>query len=123
MGDLTINFSRREFECKGKNCCSNTAALDMLLVYRLQELRTKIGKPLRVCSGFRCKTHNRSVGSDDNSQHVLGYAADILPPEGMTPDELAKIAENMGVSKWGGIGIYNTFVHFDIRETISRWRG
>jgi zinc D-Ala-D-Ala carboxypeptidase len=42
----------------------------------LQPLRDNLG-PLRISSGYRCIALNRLIHSNDNSQHVLGMAADI----------------------------------------------
>ena len=54
MGDLSKNFNRSEFACKGKNCCGHSAAVHPDLVDALQALRDRIGKPLSITSGFRC---------------------------------------------------------------------
>lgn len=44
----------------------------------LDPIRKKYGKPLYISSGFRNKTLNKIVGGADNSQHLLGQAADII---------------------------------------------
>lgn len=43
----------------------------------LDPLREKYGKPIRVSSGYRSATLNRSVNGATSSQHRLGEAADI----------------------------------------------
>lgn len=43
----------------------------------LDPIREAYKKPITVNSGYRCLLLNRQVGSKDNSQHVLGQAADI----------------------------------------------
>lgn len=43
----------------------------------LEPIRAKYGKPIRVTSGYRCKTLNRAVGGATTSQHVTGEAADL----------------------------------------------
>ena len=43
----------------------------------LDPLREAYKKPITVNSGYRCIELNRAVGSKDNSQHILGLAADI----------------------------------------------
>jgi uncharacterized protein YcbK (DUF882 family) len=58
-----------------------------------------------------------------NSQHLLGKAADIKSSY-FTPSEIAKTTDDMMKNetfKIGGIGIYNTFTHVDIRGTRARW--
>ncbi len=67
MGDLSKNFNRSEFACKGKNCCGHSAAVHPDLVDALQALRDHIGKPLSITSGFRCNRHNKAVGGAEQS--------------------------------------------------------
>lgn len=43
----------------------------------LDPLREAYKKPIVINSGYRCIELNRAVGSKDNSQHILGLAADI----------------------------------------------
>ena len=52
--------------------------------------------------------------------HLYGKAADIKV-QGIAPSEVAKYAETL--LDEGGIGIYNTFTHIDVRSTKSRWQG
>lgn len=106
----------REFECKDG---THTVKLDSSLLYKLQKLRDEIGKPIIVTSGYRTKEYNNKIGGAKNSQHMLGKAADIKI-NGLSPDEIAIIAEKIG---FGGIGIYKTFVHLDVRQIKTRWRG
>jgi len=122
MGDLTRNFSRSEFACKGKNCCGGSTPVQPALATGLQEIRDKIGKPLTISSGFRCKTHNRAIGGAENSQHCLGTAVDLLCPDDWTPAQLAGLAETIPVFEQGGIGIYKSWVHLDIRQERARWQ-
>ena len=120
MGDLTKNFSRNEFKCKCGKCTNNY--IDIRLVKGLQALRNLIGKPIIINSATRCKAHNEAVGGVPNSQHVQGRAADIFV-EGMTPESLARKAEQIDAFRDGGIGTYGTFVHVDVRGHRARWRG
>ena len=43
----------------------------------LDPIREAYKKPIKINSGYRCIELNRAVGSKDNSQHILGLAADI----------------------------------------------
>ncbi len=54
----------------------------------LDPLRTALGKPIRVTSGFRSPALNAKIGGASNSQHMGGEAADIMV-DGMTGKELA----------------------------------
>lgn len=51
--------------------------LMMLCVLILEPLRTAIGQPIRINSGYRCKEVNLAVGGVSTSHHLLGLAADI----------------------------------------------
>lgn len=128
MGDITTHFSRWEFACKGSDCCGGASPISLTLVHALEELWHRLDKatPMRrikidVSSGFRCLTHNRSIGSKDTSQHTLGLAADISTPKDFTSTTLARIAISIPTLAAGGIGVYETFVHFDIRGKKARW--
>jgi len=65
-------FSRHEFACQGSACCDNSAPVTKELVMKLDSLREKIG-PIVLTSAYRCLVHNRTVGSNDKSQHPKGY--------------------------------------------------
>lgn len=123
MGDLSKNFNRSEFACKGTNCCGHSAAVHPDLVDALQTLRDRIGKPLSITSGFRCNRHNKAVGGAEQSYHTLGMAADVSCPAGVSPEELAVIAEEIPLFREGGIGVYASWVHLDVRQSgKARWR-
>ena len=117
MGDLSRNFSRSEFACKGTACCSHSAPITTELITALEALRDKVGMEIRIMSGFRCRTHNKAVGGALNSYHTLGMAADIQCAH-LKPAELYAVADKLGV--FGGVAIYPTFVHVDVRK--SSWR-
>ena len=55
----------------------------------LEDVRSVLGKPILVDSGFRSKAVNAAVGGMGNSQHLRGCAADIRVP-GMTPAEVVR---------------------------------
>jgi uncharacterized protein YcbK (DUF882 family) len=89
----------------------------------LQVLRDYLGKPIKINSGYRSPAHNAKVKGAKNSMHVKGKAADIVV-QGYTPTQLAavifKLIEEKKIRQ-GGVGIYPTFVHYDIRGTKARW--
>ena len=123
MGDLSKNFSRSEFACKGTNCCGHSAPVQPELISALQALRNQLNLPLSITSGFRCNRHNESVGGAARSFHTLGMAADVACLEGMTAEDLAQAAEAIPAFQQGGIGIYPSWVHLDVRTTgKARWR-
>lgn len=113
------NFHPSEFACR---CCGEVAVSDRLLDL-LQRLRTTMGAPLIVTSGFRCPSHNKAVGGAPASQHMRGTAADVVTAGHDVPHML-KLAEDFGA---GGLGEYprQGFVHIDVRPKngghVARW--
>lgn len=116
--NLSANFKVREFACKDG---SDPVFISQELVEVLQKIRTHFGKPVTINSAYRTATHNKKEGGATYSQHLYGTAADIKV-SGVSPKEVAKYAETLLVNK-GGIGIYSTFTHVDVREVKSRWNG
>lgn len=121
---LSKNFWKSEFDSKdGAEMPKEVLFNIQKLANQLQVLRDYLGKSIKVNSGYRSPKHNKSIGGVKNSQHLLGKAADIVV-KGIKPQELAVIVERLidnGEMLQGGIGIYNSFVHYDIRKKKARW--
>lgn len=121
---LTDNFSRWEFECKDGSEMPDYVVFNVYkLAVALQTIRGCIGYPISITNAYRSLEHNRSIGSKDTSQHILGKAADLQVEE-MSVLDLYETIETLidwGHIPEGGLGIYNTFVHYDIRGTKARW--
>jgi uncharacterized protein YcbK (DUF882 family) len=121
---MTKNFSREEFECNDGSEMPTDVQLNVAeLAVQLEIVRSHFNAPIKINSAYRSLEYNRSIGSNDSSQHVLGKAADIVV-KGYTPDEVADAIEFLiatGMIKEGGVGRYNTFTHYDIRGTRARW--
>lgn len=119
---LTDNFKLEEFQCKcGCEMPRNVMENIFRLSDQLQILRDIYGS-IHINSAYRCENHNRSIGSNSTSQHILGKAADITSE--LTPNELAYVIEEdieNNVVMFGGLGRYNTFTHVDIRDNKARW--
>jgi uncharacterized protein YcbK (DUF882 family) len=114
---LTENFSLKEFACHdGSEMPNDVIQRLQILAIQLQKIRNFINMPININSGYRSPAHNKSIGGVSNSQHVLGNASD-LSIKNMTPEQLRDILEDLideGEILQGGIGIYNSFVHYDI---------
>ena len=113
---LSANFKVSEFKC---NDGSDTVLISDELVTLLQKIRDHFGKAVVINSGYRTSTYNKKVGGATNSQHVKGTAADITI-SGVSPLEVAQYAEYLQPTS-GGIGVYQSFTHVDVRTTRSRW--
>ena len=121
---MTKNFSKSEFESKcGREMPEEVYHNVVKVANQLQYLRDYLGKPIRVNSAYRSPEHNESVGGVPKSQHILGKAADIAI-KGMPTEILYQNIEDAisnGEMLQGGLGLYDTFVHYDIRGTKARW--
>lgn len=115
---LSANFRVREFACTDG---SDPIFIDSDLVNVLQKVRDHFGKAVTITSAYRTPPKNKAVGGTTYSQHLYGKAADIKV-SGVTPKKVAAYVEKVMPNK-GGIGIYSTFTHIDVRSTKSRWNG
>ena len=52
---ITTDFERHEFACP---CGCTAQMIDPELVQKMQTIRTKLGKAIKVTSGYRCVKHN-----------------------------------------------------------------
>jgi len=123
MGNLSEHFDSSEFACRGASCCGHSHPMNVRLISGLELLRKAAGdRSLHINSGFRCVAYNGAIGSEDTSQHTLGNAADVRPPGDMKPMELYFIAQHIPEFAHGGLGVYDTFVHVDVRpDGPARW--
>lgn len=121
---MTKNFKLKEFECKdGSKMPLEVYENVIKLANQLQFLREYTGRPITINSAYRSPDHNAKVGGSKTSQHLLGKAADITI-QSLKPAEVFMIIEeliDMGHMLQGGLGLYDTFVHYDIRRTKARW--
>lgn len=120
---ITKNFSIEEFQCKcGCDMPEFVKKNVIELAENLQIIRDEVGR-LDLTNAYRCKDHNSDVGGSTSSQHLVGKAADVKS-KSIKPKEMAQIVNDLMKNekiKTGGIGIYNTFTHIDIRGVRARW--
>jgi len=123
-GQLTTNFHIREFKCKdGAKVPDELFDNVKLLAKQLQILRDFIGIPIHLNSAYRTEAYNDRIGGSPKSQHKLAKAADMVTSK-YTPKQLASIIKKLikeGKMMQGGVGVYPSFVHYDIRGTEARW--
>ena len=107
-------FSKEELQCRCGQYCDYACPMDSDFIQRLDDLRERYGKSLRVTSGYRCPQHNSNVSSTGaNGPHVSGKAIDFGVARG-DAHALLEIAMSMSFS---GIGIAQKgsgrFIHLD----------
>ena len=114
---LSAHFQVREFACHDG---SDPVLVAPQLVMVLETIRTHFAVPVGINSGYRTPQHNKRNGGAPHSQHCLGTAAD-LTVRGVSPKVVAAFARGL-MPDWGGVGIYPTFVHIDVREKRADWK-
>jgi hypothetical protein len=114
---LSANFTVSEFKCKDG---SDKILIDTDLVDILQKIRSHFNKAVTINSAYRNATYNKKIGGASKSQHINGTAADIVVKD-TKPEAVAKYVEFLMPNK-GGIGLYSTFTHVDVRATRARWK-
>lgn len=121
---LTENFTLEEFTCADGTPVPKSLQPNVtLLATNLQVLRDELQEAIHINSAYRTPEHNKKVGGKPNSEHLQAMAADITT-RSKTPKQLASIIEKLiasGKMKQGGLGIYPSFVHYDVRGRKARW--
>ena len=97
---LSKNFTRKDFKCP---CGCTRQMVDSELVEKLQAIRDKLGKAIKVTSGYRCLSHNAAARGSSGSKHRYGMAADWrLVDRSINPVALGIIATQY----FKAVGIY-----------------
>jgi uncharacterized protein YcbK (DUF882 family) len=129
---LSKHFVVEEFDCRDGTKVSprDYNGLEYLCKTFLEPLREKYGS-VKVNSGFRTASYNARIGGASKSYHVYtmhdgdDQAADITCARGRPSDwhkTLAYLRQKYRGGK-GGLGLYSSFCHVDIRDYKSDWRG
>ncbi|MHC6591686.1 glucosaminidase domain-containing protein [Arthrobacter sp. C152] len=122
---LSPNFTVGELVFSG-NQYAEKARISPALVAALQKLRDRVGRPVRITSGYRSWERNVAVYSNARppkkptlSRHCSGQAADVTVA-GMSGLDIAKAAVDV-LGDGIGVGIGATFAHIDVRGTWTAW--
>ena len=129
---LSKHFVVEEFDCRDGTKVSSRDynSLKVLCRKYLEPLRAKYGT-VKVHSGFRTKAYNAKVGGASKSYHIYtdhdgnDQAADVSCARGKPSDwhKTLNTIRRQEFSNKGGLGIYKTFCHVDLRDYKSDWRG
>ena len=113
MNKLTQHFTKEEFDCKC-GCGNGEIVISGRLVDELEIVRKAYGKPMRITSGIRCLSHNRTIGSRDTSSHIKGVAADIFCNDIKSRLELMK--RILRDAEFTRVGLHKEFIHVDVDD-------
>lgn len=123
---LTENFWLSEFACNdGTEVPEHLIPNVQFLAEQLQVIRDVIGEPIHINSAYRHKEYNSAIGGSTRSQHILAKAADLRVGEGFSSgilyDVIMELIKNNEIYN-GGVGLYSSFVHYDVRTSgRARW--
>lgn len=115
------NFKIEEFACS--HCGKNETKDELVSI--LQDLRDRLGVPVRITSGYRCPEYNKLVSTTGAAgPHTTGLAADIAVEREAACNLLEQALQmpfrGIGINQKGG----GRFVHLDIltsRPTRTMW--
>ena len=120
------NFNISEFFSNSAGVTSHPFNNDLILA--VQAIRTLAKVPVHITSTYRTSAHNLAIGGASKSQHLTGNAVDWTISD---REVLSKIQDELRIYKHnhpaiksigvGGIGIYDTFVHFDMGGAGRFW--
>ena len=97
---------------------SEVSANLILLATGLDGVRSILGYPLRVNSGYRCPKLNSAIGGAKDSAHTRGLAADFTCPEYGSPQEIAvRLAMDMLSIGFDQLIYEGTWVHIGFSDT------
>ena len=87
----------------------------------LDPIREAYKKPIKVNSGYRCIELNRAVGSKDNSQHILGLAADITVGSREANKQLFEFIQS-NIKEWDQLINENNYqwIHISYNKNNNR---
>jgi len=103
------NFLPHEFDSPDEPG-SGLLYMDHHFVMKLDQLRTELGFPMRINSGYRTAAHNKAVGGKQSSAHRKGLGADVHCLSSGRRFLIAECALEMGFKR---VGIGKTFLHLD----------
>ena len=110
------NFKADEFKCS--HCGDNEIKEELL--DKLQALRSRYGKPMRITSGYRCPRHPIEAAKSAPGPHSSGLACDV-GVEGADAHKLLGLALDAG---FRGIGVQQKgtgrFLHLDLVSSPNR---
>lgn len=116
---LSKNFVSTQFDCQCKRPSCDFTLVEIKLLENLDLLVDEMPSFV-ITSAFRCWLHNKETGGLPNSYHLKGLAVDIRC-KSLSPQDVKVAAERVAGFRGGGIGLYSTFTHLDVRGYMARW--
>ena len=108
-------FTRSEFDSPDLPGSGEQMNRDFLL--KLETIRERVGRPLRITSGFRTFDHNFAIKGAPNSAHLRGFAADISASNSEHRFAILQAALGVGFRR---IEIAPLHIHVDTDSTLPQ---
>lgn len=86
----------------------------------LEAVRTILGAPITISSGYRSPDVNRLVGGAKSSQHTIGEAVDFICPGFGTPYQIVDRIIKSGVQYDQLIVEYGSWVHISFSHKMRK---
>lgn len=120
---MTPHFSLAELSTTDHREFDNTPPPDVLpnlmrVALLMEQVRSLLGQPIFVTSGYRSKQVNDAVGSKDTSQHRIGCAVDFRCV-GLKPDAIVRKIRVTTIAFDQLICEFDSWTHISIPNTTS----
>lgn len=79
----------------------------------LEDVRTLLGRPITISSGYRSQALNQAIGGAKNSQHILGCAADFTV-RGLSVDDIMEAIVDSDLQYDQVIKEFGRWIHISV---------
>ena len=115
---MTPHFSLAELTHTDHRAFDNTPPPEVLpnlrrIALLMEQVRSLLGQPIFITSGYRSKQVNDAVGSKDTSQHRLGCAVDFKCA-GLTPDQIVRKIKASDIAYDQLIREFDSWTHISV---------
>ena len=116
---MTVYFKPEEFRCRcGRPECDAPMAPSDTLLERLEMLRARVGRPIVITSGLRCRWWNEHEHGEPNSGHLTGEEVDVATANSHERWQLLAANWFSGPPLFERLGIGATFLHLGTSLTL-----
>ena len=121
---MTPHFSLAELTHTDHRAFDNTPPPEVLpnlrrIALLMEQVRSILGQPIFITSGYRSKQVNDAVGSKDTSQHRLGCAVDFKCA-GLTPDQIVRKIKASDIAYAQLIREFDSSTHISVPSEPAR---
>lgn len=101
LGEFVISDYAARWGIDNTPTTKELATLRNVLIPAMEQIRSILGTPIIIKSGYRCAKLNAAIRGSPSSQHTTGHAADFISPSFGTPREVcAKLVAEMARIKF-----------------------